>query len=323
MSWYYRQQGRTQGPVSESELDALVQNGTLSPGTFIWQKGLPQWQRYQELRGQAAAATASGEAEAPAAQKGAEVAAAGGDGWYYVHNDQACGPVSAAELDALVQNGSLPPDTYVFCQGMTDWQAYATVKGLAQAQPAQPAQVQHAQKSGAARVSIAKTARPAAAAQAEGACSKCGTVLPVTHLLRLGQDYICMSCHSSAERGARAAKRRSASQDSSWGSALVFAGLILACFAGLFIFGLQNPKVATAYVTVNGVFALIVQICILVAAFSESVGQGFLTLCVPCYVVYFVFGRCESSLLKVLFLVAIVTSIAGSVLMMQQTGSLK
>ena len=65
------------------------------------------------------------------------------------------------------------------------------------------------------------------------------------------------------------------------------------------------------YHGVTGLFGLGVAIMILVAAFQESVGQGFLTLCVPCYVIYFVFARSENPLLKALFLISILTRLAG------------
>ena len=39
--------------------------------------------------------------------------------------------------------------------------------------------------------------------------------------------------------------------------------------------------------------SFIISIIILVSAFKESVAQGFLTLCVPCYILYFAFAKFE------------------------------
>ena len=44
------------------------------------------------------------------------------------------------------------------------------------------------------------------------------------------------------------------------------------------------------YAAVQGLFGLVVGVLVLVKAFSQSVGTGFLCLCVPCYAIYFVFS---------------------------------
>ena len=45
---------------------------------------------------------------------------------------------------------------------------------------------------------------------------------------------------------------------------------------------------------IGGIATFIGGIIILIAAFKKSVGTGFLTLCVPFYVLYFVFAQYES-----------------------------
>jgi len=47
---------------------------------------------------------------------------------------------------------------------------------------------------------------------------------------------------------------------------------------------------------VGGVFGLIGLVCniiILIHAFKSSVGEGFLCLCVPCYILYYMFSKFE------------------------------
>jgi uncharacterized RDD family membrane protein YckC len=51
--------------------------------------------------------------------------------WYYAINGQRQGPVSPAELEQLVRNGTIQADTLVWCQGMPDWQAYSTIGSAA------------------------------------------------------------------------------------------------------------------------------------------------------------------------------------------------
>ena len=43
--------------------------------------------------------------------------------WHYVQNGQACGPIDASALQALLQSSSLGPDTLVWQPGMPDWVA--------------------------------------------------------------------------------------------------------------------------------------------------------------------------------------------------------
>jgi hypothetical protein len=48
--------------------------------------------------------------------------------WYCVIDGQTKGPISEAELDSLVAQGKLGQDTYVFREGMTDWQPYSVAR---------------------------------------------------------------------------------------------------------------------------------------------------------------------------------------------------
>ena len=50
-------------------------------------------------------------------------------------------------------------------------------------------------------------------------------------------------------------------------------------------------------------------IIVVVAAFRESAGTGFLTLCVPFYALYFVFKMSDNDTLKVLYSVAVLINL--------------
>lgn len=47
--------------------------------------------------------------------------------WYYVVSGQRQGPVTQTEFDQRVREGVIKPDTLVWNQGMTAWQAYAEI----------------------------------------------------------------------------------------------------------------------------------------------------------------------------------------------------
>ena len=50
MDWYYAQNGQQVGPVSESQLEALIQSGQVNAATPVWHQGLGDWQPLQAVR---------------------------------------------------------------------------------------------------------------------------------------------------------------------------------------------------------------------------------------------------------------------------------
>ena len=50
--------------------------------------------------------------------------------WYYAHDNQQSGPVSAVELKQLAVAGRLLPDDLVWREGMTEWSVARNVRGL-------------------------------------------------------------------------------------------------------------------------------------------------------------------------------------------------
>ncbi len=57
------------------------------------------------------------------------------------------------------------------------------------------------------------------------------------------------------------------------------------------------------------VYVLVVHIWAIVCAFKESVGTGFLTLCIPLYALYFVYKVSENEPLKLFYGVAVLINI--------------
>ncbi|MEP6672652.1 MAG: GYF domain-containing protein [Chthoniobacter sp.] len=58
MNWYYAQGDQRQGPVSDSELDALLAAGTINENTLVWKEGMANWTALKEARPTGAAADA-------------------------------------------------------------------------------------------------------------------------------------------------------------------------------------------------------------------------------------------------------------------------
>jgi uncharacterized RDD family membrane protein YckC len=88
--------------------------------------------------------------------------------WYYVDEGKQAGPVDDAQLEALRQSGKIGPNTYVFREGMMNWQPYHEVVGAGI--PAMPANPN------------------------DGVCVECGKVFAKDQLIQHGQYYVCAQC---------------------------------------------------------------------------------------------------------------------------------
>lgn len=42
-TWYYRVGGKQRGPVTESQLRSMAEDGSLRPEDHVWQEGMPDW----------------------------------------------------------------------------------------------------------------------------------------------------------------------------------------------------------------------------------------------------------------------------------------
>src|SRR6185436_17758436 len=51
MNWYYAVSGQQQGPISETELEALITSGSITAATLVWREGLSEWQPLAKVRG--------------------------------------------------------------------------------------------------------------------------------------------------------------------------------------------------------------------------------------------------------------------------------
>jgi hypothetical protein len=49
--------------------------------------------------------------------------------WYYAQHDQRMGPVNEADLERLVKEGTITPDSLVWHEGMAQWTRYGEVSG--------------------------------------------------------------------------------------------------------------------------------------------------------------------------------------------------
>jgi uncharacterized RDD family membrane protein YckC len=65
MNWYYVDRGQQAGPVSDEQLDGMLQSGKIQPDTLVWREGMAAWLPYREARGGAASTGTTVAAAAP------------------------------------------------------------------------------------------------------------------------------------------------------------------------------------------------------------------------------------------------------------------
>ena len=92
-------------------------------------------------------------------------------------------------------------------------------------------------------------------------------------------------------------------------TAYPYLAVVVVILAVLYYLGRENPAMMLAFLGAAVLYSLVTHIIVVVAAFRESVGTGFLTLCIPFYALYFVLKVSESDTLKVLYSVAVIINI--------------
>jgi uncharacterized RDD family membrane protein YckC len=104
--------------------------------------------------------------------------------WHYVDQGEKAGPVSDAQLAELNRIGKINADTLVWCEGMSDWMPFHTVKLEVPIGAVPP--VMDETKAGPSA-----TTPPSAT---EAVCSECGQTFPINETIRHGKSYICAAC---------------------------------------------------------------------------------------------------------------------------------
>jgi uncharacterized RDD family membrane protein YckC len=74
MEWYYAEDGKQVGPLTDADFNRLVGEGKIAPDTLVWRAGLENWIPCAQARAGAAPAPAAAGATAPCAECGKEFA---------------------------------------------------------------------------------------------------------------------------------------------------------------------------------------------------------------------------------------------------------
>jgi hypothetical protein len=149
-------------------------------------------------------------------------------------------------------------------------------------------------------------------APATGGCPSCGTSLPRGAVLCTVCGYnLATGQRTVAGRPAAPGKPTAPHYDAPWyKTPYPYLGFVFVVLGVLYFLGRQNPGVMLGFLGVAALYSLTAHIIVVVAAFRESVGTGFLTLCIPFYALYFVFKVSDNDTLKVLYTAAIILNLA-------------
>jgi uncharacterized RDD family membrane protein YckC len=96
--------------------------------------------------------------------------------WFYAENGQQRGPVTEADLQALLAAGKINSETLVWREGMAEWQPWRQAGAAANAIPG----------------GTAATADSGATGSV--VCSECGRSFPPSEVIRHGAVFVCGSC---------------------------------------------------------------------------------------------------------------------------------
>jgi hypothetical protein len=132
-------------------------------------------------------------------------------------------------------------------------------------------------------------------------CPSCGTPLS-------RGAAICNHCGYNLSTGKRpiagpsGARRKSGGSGQSSTIPWIFIGIYLPTMGALAYSSRGNTTVLLAVGGVAFLYTIVIAVITLIAAFKESTGTGFLTLCLPFFVLYFVYVVNENKTLKILFI---------------------
>lgn len=147
--------------------------------------------------------------------------------------------------------------------------------------------------------------RSSAPAAVGVACASCGNPMPRGAVLCTNCGYNTVTRQRTgagrpgARRGAIAAAP--AGPVPLYKNPNLYVGIVLAIFVAMFAVTWFIRPFLLVYFAILLLYSMIIGIAVLIAAFKDDVGTGFMTLCVPFYVVYFLRAKCESKLLKALY----------------------
>lgn len=139
--WYYMDGESSVGPFTTDEIFEKIRAGLIDRHTYMWTRGLPDWIHLSQspfaqssTAGTAAdfQSTASSGRQADFASRMADSSASrnmfsstdsqSAVQWFCVQDNRSTGPYSPEVIAQMLSNGTLNGSTYVWREGMSDWE---------------------------------------------------------------------------------------------------------------------------------------------------------------------------------------------------------
>lgn len=114
--WFYVEGDGSVGPFTPEQMKEKVANGTLNAHSYVWSKGLPDWIRLSQSPFYVKEEPAK---EAPSfdSQTSSDETAQ----WFTVQDNRSTGPYTPEVIAQMLANGTINGATYVWKEGMPDW----------------------------------------------------------------------------------------------------------------------------------------------------------------------------------------------------------
>ncbi len=140
--WYYVESGKSKGPFSRSQFLDLIVDGTVTPRTYVWTKGMDEWTYLKNTAlygGENNQEAAPVEPETPVFEQNT-VSESGSytqtqsaprneeaeeQRWFYVVKNRTVGPFSTEVMIRNIHQGVIDGSTYVWREGYDDWKHLA------------------------------------------------------------------------------------------------------------------------------------------------------------------------------------------------------
>lgn len=179
-AWYLRSRGRVTGPFSNAAIATMVQRGQLARFHEV-SSDRAEWRPAGEVlsvfQKSASPVRSTASASAPVAESGSGYSVLDEPaperrrrenqavGWYIGRGSNSIGPIPFADLEQLIADGEVGPETLIWNESMPDWVAAADVPEIASRVGSAPPSLPRGQ---AARLAPAPAAAAMAPAYAGG-----------------------------------------------------------------------------------------------------------------------------------------------------------
>lgn len=113
--WYFVENNESKGAFTKNEMHDFLENGRIDETTFVWKEGFTDWKPLNETDLLNRTETIEEELEEAS--------------WYYVDTDsKQHGPYSEKEMQSFIQEKQINENTFVWTDGMEDWQQLKETK---------------------------------------------------------------------------------------------------------------------------------------------------------------------------------------------------